>query len=93
MLEPLLAELVRYTQEHFAAEERLMLLHKFPGYTEHKQEHEAFVAKVLDFQKQYEKGGVSLSLDVMEFLVEWVRNHIKGVDHRYGPYLRERGVV
>ncbi|HEY6837184.1 MAG TPA: bacteriohemerythrin [Geobacteraceae bacterium] len=93
VLEPLLGELVRYTREHFAAEEKLMVMHDFPGYTEHKKEHDTFVDKVLDFQKQYEKGGVTLSLEVMDFLVEWVKTHIKVMDHRYGPFLREKGVV
>ena len=92
IIEPLLGNLIAYTQEHFAAEERLMIAHRFPGFLEHKQEHNAFVAKVVDFQDRYRGGSVTLSLEIMQFLVEWVKNHIKVLDRHYGPYLNERGV-
>jgi hemerythrin-like metal-binding protein len=93
VLEPILDDLVRYTQEHFSAEEGLMLIHHYPGYMEHKAEHDAFIAKVLDFQKEYQKGSLALTLEVMNFLLEWVKSHIKVVDQRYGPYLSEKGVL
>jgi len=34
-----------------------------------------------------------LSLDVMKFLREWLVNHIQVVDKKYGPVLKEKGVV
>lgn len=92
VLEPLLNDLVRYTQEHFAEEERLMQETHYPGYLAHKQAHATFVDKVTEFQSHYKESKTKLSLDVMEFLVEWVKNHIKTVDHGYGPYLNERGI-
>ncbi|HEY6837163.1 MAG TPA: bacteriohemerythrin [Geobacteraceae bacterium] len=92
VIEPLLGKLIAYTQEHFDAEEVLMLAHKYPGFMEHKREHNAFVAKVLEFQSQYKTGGVTLSLEIMQFLVDWVKDHIKVMDRRYGPYLNEMDV-
>lgn len=87
-----LAELVSYTEGHFTTEERLMSTHKYPGYDVHKLEHHMLVKKVTDFQKEFQAGRTSVSLDVMNFLRDWLTNHILGTDKRYSAFFVERGV-
>jgi len=33
-----------------------------------------------------------LSLEVMNFLKDWLMNHIQGSDKKYGPYLNSHGI-
>jgi hemerythrin len=84
--------LITYTQNHFAAEERLMKAHGYPAYGNHKKEHNNLTMKVLDFQKGFTEGSALLSQTVMTFLKEWLTNHIQGVDKEYGPFLNGKGV-
>jgi len=87
-----LDELVDYTGTHFAAEEKLMVEHQYPDYDSHIIIHREFVAKVVDFQNKLKSGEATLSLDLLEFLKDWLIGHIKGVDRKYGPFFNGQGV-
>lgn len=81
-----------YVGVHFSYEEHLMQKHLFPGYPAHKKEHDEFKAKVGDFIQKHAEGKMMLSLEVMNFLKDWLKNHIQGTDKAYGPFLNEKGV-
>ena len=83
-----LAELARYTVEHFQFEEQQMAAAGYPQLENHKRLHEKLVAQVVDFQRQFEAGSVTVTLDLMNFLSDWLVNHIKGVDRQYVPLLK-----
>jgi len=93
VLEKILAGLIQYTNTHFAAEERLMKLHNYPDYEQHKKEHNLLVLQVLDVQKKYHEGSAVLAQSVITFLKDWLKNHIQGVDKNYGPFLNSKGIV
>ena len=88
----ILGNLVTYVKIHFRREERLMAHQQFPGYEEHKREHDSFARKVVEFQDDYQRGEKDLSADMLQYLKQWVVNHILGTDSQYGPFLREKGV-
>ena len=83
--------LINYTKNHFAAEERLMKAHGYPDYEKHKKEHNQLTLTVLDLQKGYAAGSAPLSQSVMNFLKDWLTNHIQGVDKGYGPLSERQG--
>ena len=91
-LSTVLRDLIQYTQTHFAAEERILKDNGYPEYAEHKEKHDKMTQKVLDIQKQYQEGKVTISLDVMTFLENWVDKHILGTDMRYSSFLNAKGV-
>ena len=88
----ILEELVRYTQTHFAAEERLLQAHGYPEYEEHKVKHSKMTQKVLDIQKEYQAGKATITLEVMKFLENWIAQHIMGTDRKYASFLISKGV-
>lgn len=92
VMEKILSGLVSYTATHFADEEKLMLAHKYPGYIAHKAEHEALVKKVVGFQGDLKAGKVAMSVEVMQFLKDWLVNHIMGTDKKYGQFFNNVGV-
>src|ERR1039458_6546454 len=85
--------LVQYTKFHFAREEKFFAQTGYPAAVPHKQEHDALTRQVLDVQQKYAAGATpTLSLDVMQFLKNWLVNHIQGSDQKYRPHLNAKGI-
>ncbi len=85
--------LVQYTTFHFAREEKFFAQTGYAAAALHKQEHDALTRQVLDVQQKYAAGVTStLSLDVMQFLRNWLVNHIQGSDQKYRPHLNAKGI-
>ena len=87
-----LDELVDYTKNHFSAEERTMTQFKFPGYEKHLKEHKDLTAQVLDFQAKYKNGAALISSELLQFLKDWLLNHIMKTDKEYGIYFENKGL-
>lgn len=92
MTGPLLRKLADYTQVHFTAEEKMMMAARYPGLTDHQAKHRDLIEQVQVFVARFERGEIALSLDLMNFLSDWLTNHIQKVDREYGPWLNEHGM-
>ena len=88
---PAVNGLIDYTKTHFATEERLMQAAGYPGLPAHKKQHDEFVAKVKEFQTQLESGQASLTIQVSNFLKDWLINHIQNTDQLYSSTLNSKG--
>jgi methyl-accepting chemotaxis protein len=88
----ILERLVNYTVYHFGNEEKLFQKHGYPEYDQHKNIHENLVGKVKEFKAKVDRGDSTISMELMDFLKDWLVNHIKGTDKKYVPFLLERGV-
>jgi len=89
----ILDSLVNYTKMHFAREEEFFSKTLYPGTAAHKKEHDDLTRQVLEVQAKHKQGETtSLTLDVMDFLRDWLTNHIQGSDKKYGPHLNAKGV-
>jgi hemerythrin-like metal-binding protein len=89
----IVTELADYTQRHFMTEEQLFMKHGYPESAKHTREHNAFIDKVAGFQKDLKAGRVMLSMEVLNFLKEWLIGHIQIADKKYAPFLNAKGVV
>ncbi len=85
-------DLISYTETHFKTEEIYFAQFGYPDTDRHKIKHAGFVQKVSDFKDGFEKGKLSLSIEVMTFLSDWWRNHIKGTDKKYSQFFNEKGL-
>ncbi len=88
-----LGALVDYTGTHFQNEEKLFAKYDYPEQMNHKEMHRKLVAQVVEFQNQFKNGEKDVSLELMEFLKDWLIKHIKQTDMQYSPFLRSKGVV
>ena len=85
--------LVRYAGTHFAHEEKLFAQTGYPSASEHIQEHRALTKLALDVQARYNKGEFdALSLKTMDYLKNWLNEHILGSDKQYKEHLNANGV-
>jgi len=89
VLEPLLLDLVHYTEKHFQDEERAMAQAAYPELTTHHEVHEKLTSQVAEIAARFQSGEAGMTLEVMKFLEDWLKRHILGMDKKYGPYLHE----
>jgi hemerythrin len=92
VLAEVLADLVRYTDVHFAGEERLFILHGYPHMRTHRDEHVALTQKVRALQADVVAGKSFVSLPTLNFLREWLTHHIMQSDMDYKSFFAARGV-
>jgi hemerythrin len=89
---PMLRKLVDYTRNHFASEESMLAAAQYPGLAEHRIKHRDLTRQVEDYSARFERGEITLNLHLLNFLRDWLSNHIQKVDGEYGPWLNEHGV-
>jgi hemerythrin len=85
-------ELTNYTLSHFATEEKFFVQFAYPDTDAHKSEHAMFVQKVSAFKKDFEQSRIGVTIPIMDFLSDWLKNHIMGVDKKYEPFLKAQGL-
>ncbi|MGA2276827.1 MAG: bacteriohemerythrin [Terracidiphilus sp.] len=89
---PLLKKLAEYTRNHFSAEEEAMASAQYPGIANHKVLHRNLVKKVEEYIDRHDKGELTLNLHLLNFLRDWLVDHIQKVDKEYGPWLNKHGI-
>jgi hemerythrin len=83
----ILDELVRYAQSHFAYEEAMLQQRGYSSLTVHRAEHQKLTQQVADLKERFRAGKLTLSVQVMQFLKEWLANHILTRDMQYAKEL------
>ena len=91
-LKSILGGLIQYTATHFADEEKVLTANNYPDLEQHKLAHKELVKTALELQKKFNGNSSALSGEVMNFLRNWLVNHIQGVDKKYGVYLNGKGI-
>ena len=89
LLEEGLNYLIQYTQDHFAKEEELLERYNYPELEHQRNQHERLMREVFEFKKKIATEGNELYGRVVNFLKDWIINHILTEDRKYGPYLNE----
>jgi hemerythrin-like metal-binding protein len=88
----LLEKLADYTQTHFVAEEKMMEAASYPGLAQHRVKHRELIKKLEGYSARFKRGESTLNLHLMNFLRDWLTNHILEVDHEYSPCMKSRGI-
>lgn len=87
-IENILVFLKDYTVSHFCMEEALMDQNHYPGAVKHKQIHSDLVKQVAELVDNHQKGALTMTMPVMDFLQSWLTAHIQGEDFRLAEFLR-----
>ena len=86
----ILDDLVGYTQVHFRSEEDLLRQKKYSKLANHQGEHKKLTAQVVELQEKYRGGRLMLTVEVMQFLKNWLADHIMGHDHQYAAEFKSK---
>ncbi|MCL2020596.1 MAG: bacteriohemerythrin [Betaproteobacteria bacterium] len=84
----ILAELVDYARVHFALEQTLMRVGKYPEYEEHCRLHKELVEEVEALQQKIASGRAAISFELLQFLRTWLSKHILSEDMKYGAFFK-----
>ena len=88
---PLLQKVLDYTRDHFSWEENMMEGAGYPGLAPHRNHHLDLTKQVNEFVARFQSGE-RMNLELLDFLHDWLMNHIQKEDRAYGPWMNEHGV-
>ena len=91
-LQGLLRQLCAFADYHFATEEKYFDLFKYDHEKEHKQIHAKLGTEIQSFIERFERGETDLIADLMDFLEDWLVNHLQTEDKRYVACFHEHGL-
>jgi len=81
-------ELVSYAAFHFQYEEQLIEAGGYPELDQHRRIHQSFVDWITDIREQFIfHRRAQFGERILNFLRDWLSNHILGEDMRYRPYI------
>ena len=89
---PILSDLLQYTSFHFATEEKYFKKYAYPEYLRHKMEHDDLTQKAKTLNESYLDGKLTITIEVMNFLRDWLKSHILGSDKKYSSFLCSKGL-
>jgi len=87
-----ISNLFSYTITHFRTEEELFEKYAYPTASFHKKEHKKFVRRIQEFKDAFDGGRLGVSIQVMNFLRDWLKHHIMEVDKRYSVFFTQHGL-
>ncbi len=85
-----LKELMEYTHYHFSEEEKALERYNYNDLERQKKGHAYFVSQIEDYHSKYLGGSKPQLTDVVNFLNEWLLQHILDSDFRYTQLLKDK---
>lgn len=89
-LEEAFDKIIEYTRYHFATEERFFEIFHYPDAEEHKKRHAELLKQTLALKEEHCNGAPGISLELIDFLSQWLQKHILLHDKEYAPFLKEK---
>ena len=86
----LLDELLEYTIYHFEMEEELFSNSQYSEKDSHLKEHAAFSNYIKGFLDVKNRDNILEAKNLLKYLNNWIVYHIKEVDMKYVPFLKEK---
>ena len=88
----ILKEMIGYALTHFQTEENCMIKFNYPEYQDHKEEHHGFFTKTIAYIDKMIEGDSQIANDLLEYLKQWLVNHIQGTDKKYIDCFNRNGL-
>lgn len=80
-----LAQLREYLKFHFAVEEALLEITRYPEYGNHAGEHERLDQELTKLEEQLQRNGSNEAL--VGFFERWFVDHVMGCDRKFAAYV------
>lgn len=87
-----LKKVINYAQAHFIYEEGLFSGNNYEGTDPHMAAHRKIEEKLFALKETADRPGFDVSEDLMQFLKNWLNNHILKEDMGYSELLKQNNV-
>lgn len=91
LISHILDELIAYSEFHFESEEILMAKSGYKNLESHRKIHGNLIDQVVEFSEQYRQGKKDVDQSLLDFLRDWLVNHINKEDRQYQPAMQAAG--
>lgn len=85
-------QLENYSKFHFATEEKYFDMFDYEGAEEHKKVHQDLLRRFMEIKGLIEKEGSEKITDLIDFLEDWLVNHLEIYDKKYTKCFHEHGL-
>jgi len=80
-------QLSEYAENHFSLEEEYMIKLNFPGTEEHIRAHDKFRVELKSMMQEFTSYDELFRKALSEFLSEWLKGHIYGIDKKLEAFI------
>lgn len=87
-----LATLSQYAEEHFATEEKYFQEFQYPQAAEHIEAHRDLSNRLNKLIADFDKGGQKVAAALLDFLTDWLENHLAKEDKKYVQCFHQHGL-
>ena len=87
-IDQIFLELVNYSNYHFTIEETAMEKSKYPRLQIHRASHDIFIQKIHEFNVKSKKDNCFSLTETINFLYDWLIDHIMVEDQNYVSSIR-----
>lgn len=91
-LAEIIKKLVEYKKYHFETEEKYFDLYKYEGAEEHKAEHAKFGERLAKLQEESKGNSIMLAFGLVDFLEDWLIDHLMNMDQKYVECFKKAGL-
>lgn len=83
-------ELLEYTKYHFEYEENMLKMYDYEHIHDQEEEHGFYVYKIneLASREDIDDNQRKVILEIIDFLSQWISNHIMIADRKYAVFLK-----
>jgi hemerythrin len=92
LLKGSISELLEYADLHFATEERYFAKYDYPFAREHIMQHNLQRGRAVKLAKMVDDGE-DVAIEFMDYLKDWLEDHLKRQDMKYAKYFAKIGAV
>jgi hemerythrin len=85
-------ELLKYKKFHFATEEEYFREFDYEGAEDHIAKHHDFNNKLMSLKEKYPEPTIEFAFELVDFLEDWLINHLMTVDQQYTKCFKEHGL-
>lgn len=88
----IIESLINYKIYHFATEEKYFKEFAYENATEHIAKHQEFNKKIEQLSGKYHKNSIDLAFELVDFLEDWLVDHLMIEDQKYINCFKEHGL-
>lgn len=87
-----LNNLIKYADLHFATEEKYFDKFKYENSDTHKNEHAKLRSQIMEFKNKFAAGAEDITVALVDFLENWLVDHLEVQDKKYTKCFNDHGL-